>query len=162
MNVKMRTTKILLGIMCILFILPSGFSQNNPEELDLFITAFGKEKKTLTREFMNLDPVYMQDFWKLFDEYEIQRKELAKKRWILLNQYIARIESMSEEQADDIMKQIIKHSETTNKLIKKYYKKIGKATNPKVAAQFYQLEHYLLSGIRLEILSLVPFIGELD
>jgi len=154
--------KIILGITFLLLILSKGSAQNNEEDLDLFITAFGKEKIALTRDFMKMDPAHKQAFWSLFNEYEIGRKELAKKRWILLNQYVAKIESMTNDQAEEMMKEIIKHYRITDKLIEKYYKKLKKATCPKVAAQFYQLEHYFLSGIRMEILNLVPFINEFD
>jgi hypothetical protein len=37
-----------------------------------------------------------------------------------------------------------------------YYNKIKKATNPIVALQFFQVENYILSGIRLSILEQLP------
>jgi hypothetical protein len=38
---------------------------------------------------------------------------------------------------------------------------MSKTVGIKPAAQFYQLENYLLSAIRLEILDNIPFIGEI-
>jgi hypothetical protein len=152
----------LLGLIFILSIPFYGFSQDNPGDLDLFSATFGMEKKVLTREVMDLDQVHLQKFWDLFNMYEVERKKLAKERWILWNQYAAQIGSMTNEQADDLMKEIIKHSKRTDKLINTYYKKLRKATCPKVAAQFYQLEHYCLSGIRMEIFNLLPIAGQID
>ena len=43
-----------------------------------------------------------------------------------------------------------------------YYKKIKKSSGSKEAAQFYQLENYILSAIRLEILSNIPFFDEFE
>jgi hypothetical protein len=154
--------RIIIGISFFLVIAGNGYSQSSQEDIDLFVTAFGMEKKALTREFMKIDPAQTREFWSLFDAYEAERQELATKRWILFNQYIAQIESMTDEQADEMMKEIMVQSKKSNKLIDTYYKKIKKSTSVKVAAKFYQLEHYLLSGIRMEILSLVPFMGELD
>lgn len=154
--------RIVIGMTFLYVLSGSAYCQASQEDIDLFVNAFGKEKKALTREFMKIDPAYQNEFWSLFDAYEAERQALATKRWILLNQYIAQIESMTEDQADDMMKEIMAQSKASNKLIDTYYKKIKKAISVKVAAKFYQLEHYLLSGIRMEILSLVPFIGELD
>ncbi len=154
--------RILLGITFLLFLSGNVFCQASQEDIDLFVMAYGKEKKVLTREFMKIEPVNVNAFWNLFDAYEAERQELATKRWILLNQYAAQIETMTEDQAEKMMKEIMTQSRLSNKLIDTYYKKIKKTTSVKVAANFYQLEHYLLSGIRMEILSLVPFIGELN
>lgn len=155
--------RIFIGMILGLFVLSGNVSgQASQEDIDLFLIAFGKEKKALAREFMKIDQAHAGNFWELYDAYETERLELATKRWILLNQYIAMIESMTDDQADDMMKEIMSQAKKTNKLIDNYYKKIRKATSPKVAAKFYQLEHYLLAGIRMEILNLVPFVGELD
>ena len=42
----------------------------------------------------------------------------------------------------------------------KYTKKIKKATNPIVAAQFYQIEQYIADGIRFSILDNMDFIQD--
>jgi hypothetical protein len=48
-----------------------------------------------------------------------------------------------------------------DKLIQTYHLKIEKAAGVKPAAQFFQIESYFLSGIRVAILENIPFIGEL-
>jgi hypothetical protein len=50
----------------------------------------------------------------------------------------------------------------TDKLISTYYSKMKKPAGVKAAAQFFQIESYLLSSIRAAILEEIPFIGELD
>jgi hypothetical protein len=150
-------------IMILFLAIPENiYCQGSQEDIDLFVTAFGKEKKIITREFMKIGSTHADEFWKLYDEYEAERQELATKRWILLHQYVALIESMTDDQAAAIMKEIMSHSKISDRLIDTYYRKIKKATSAKIAANFYQLEHYLLNGIRMQILSLVPFIGEPD
>jgi len=41
--------------------------------------------------------------------------------------------------------------------IEKYYKKIRKSCSSTVSMQFYQIESYILAGIRYQILESVPF-----
>ena len=51
---------------------------------------------------------------------------------------------------------------TNDKLIAKYYGKLKKKAGVKAAAQFVQIESYLLSDMRATVLEELPFIGELD
>ena len=60
------------------------------------------------------------------------------------------------------MKEMIALGTEYNKLIAKYYKSIKKECDIKSAGQFYQLEIYFQSAIRLTIMEQIPFIGELD
>ena len=42
----------------------------------------------------------------------------------------------------------------------RYVKKMRKETSPLVAAQFYQIEHYIIDGVRFQLLNNVEFIHE--
>jgi len=57
------------------------------------------------------------------------------------------------------MKTAIPLRKSEDSLIEKYYKKLKKSTSPKVAAQFYQIEHYIsLSPLILITLLLQLFL----
>ena len=60
------------------------------------------------------------------------------------------------------MKESMELQKNVDGLIVKYYDKIKKSVGVKQAAQFYQLEGYLLSATRIFILGNIPFIGELE
>ena len=138
-----------------------AFSQSYTEEVDLVQAAFGMQKKEVVAAFVQPTEMQSLDFWVLYDEYETARKENGKKRFQLLMRYAEEYDSMTDEQADAWTKEVIKLSAATDKLIATYYKKIAKATSPIVATQFYQIENYILTAIRMEILEEVPFLGEL-
>lgn len=126
------------------------------EEVDLIQAAFGMEKKAMVSAFIQLDAAQKDAFWALYDEYESARKEYGKKRIQLLDQYAEKWETMTNEQADVWTAEAIKLGTNTDKLLVTYYKKIKKVTNPVVALQFWQIEGYILSGIRLSILEGLP------
>lgn len=136
------------------------YSQTNKEEVDLFQAAFGMEKKAVVANFVHPTDLQKDAFWMLYDEYEAARKENGKKRIQLLEQYAKEYKTMTDEQADAWTKEVIKLSTTTDKLIVTYYNKIKKVTSPIVATQFYQIEGYILTAIRMEVLEGVPFLGE--
>ncbi|MCK5135262.1 MAG: hypothetical protein KAR19_05695 [Bacteroidales bacterium] len=147
----------------VLFIALSGVSgQTNSEEIDFFQAIFGSEKKAIVSDFMKLEGESKDSFWSLYDQYEDERKVLGKKRIDLLNKYAENYSSLSDEKMDEIIKSTQTQKKALDKLIDNYYQKVKKTSGSQAAAQFYQLENYFLSVIRLSILESIPVIGEFD
>jgi hypothetical protein len=135
-----------------------AFSQSNNEEIDLIQSAIGMGKKEAVSEYIQISDTQKEAFWQLYDEYETQRKELGKQRIDLLIQYGKEYQAMTSEQADAWMTKVIALQQKTDKLIVTYYKKIKKATDGIVATQFYQIENYILTIVRMQILTEIPLV----
>jgi hypothetical protein len=146
--------------LTLLFIAIFAFSfvnaQSTKEEVDLMQAAFGMEKKAMMAEFVKVDASQADAFWKLYDEYETTRKVYGQQRIKLFDTYLENYDKLTNETADSWTKEVITLQKNTDKLLLTYYNKIKKATNPVVALQFYQVEGYILSGIRLSILEDLP------
>jgi len=147
--------KVIL-LLSALFIVAMVNAQSNKEEVELMQAAFGMEKKAMVEEFVLVDPAQKTVFWQLYDEYETARKELGKERIELLKQYADNYNKLTNEVAEAWTSKVIDLSKKTDALIITYYNKIKKVTNPIVALQFYQVEGYILSGIRLSVLEQLP------
>jgi len=132
------------------------------EEIELYQAIFGMEKKEVVAEWISLEGMAAAGFWTLYDEYESARKLHGQKRLALLNRYAIQYESLDDTQTDQLMKDMMSLGKDYDKLIQKYYKTIRKTAGAKSAGQFYQLEVYFQSVIRLEVLEQIPFIGEFD
>ena len=65
---------------------------------------------------------------------------------------------MTSEQADAWTKKVIALQQKTDKLIADYYAKVLKISDGVVATQFYQIENYILTAIRAQVLQAVPFL----
>ena len=158
MNLMSRKILIALGFLIALGNI--SFAQSTQEEVDMYQAIFGMEKKALTLAFIenNGDAA----FWTLYDEYEVQRKLLGQKRLQILVNYANNYGVMGDVETDQLMKAIKTQKKSLDKLIDKYYEKIKKASGSKPAAQFYQLENYILSATRLEIMHNVPFFHQFD
>lgn len=153
--------KIVFALVALAMIAPRVTAQSNAEEVEFFQSLFGSEKKYIVASFIQLEGEAKDAFWALYDEYETQRKELGKNRISLLEKYTEEYEGMSDEQADAMMAAFTKQMKSTDKLVGSYYKKIRKASGSKSAAQFFHLEHFFLSAIRVSLLESIPVIGEL-
>jgi hypothetical protein len=150
--------KKYLLIIAVLFVASFAKAQSNKEEVDLMQAAFGMDKKAVVMEFVHPSETQKDAFWKLYDEYETQRKVYGKQRIALLDQYAEQYKTMTSEQADAWMKKVIDLQTKTDKLIVTYYNKVRKISDGVVATQFYQIENYILAGIRAQILDEVPFL----
>lgn len=133
-------------------------AQSNNEEVDLFQSLFGMEKKQIVAEFLDVQDDVA--FWTVYDEYESKRKELGKDRLALLLFYVDNYDSLNDEKYDALVADVIQLRKDTDKLIDQYYKKIKKTSGSKKAAQFFQIEGYILSEIRTSIFEGIPYIGQ--
>ncbi len=150
--------KKLILLIAAFFLASFAWAQSNKEEVDLLQAAFGMEKKAVVANFVKPSATQNDAFWKLYDEYETQRKELGKQRIALLAQYADQYLTMTPEQADAWTKKVIELQKKTDALLALYYAKVKTITDGLVATQFYQIENYILTAIRAKILQEVPFI----
>jgi hypothetical protein len=116
------------------------------------------DKKAVVADFVHPTEAQKAAFWKLYDEYEVKRKDLGKQRIELLNQYAEQYQKMTSEQADAWTKKVISLQKKTDDLISTYYGKVKVVTDGIVATQFYQIETFILTAVRSEILEAVPFL----
>jgi len=150
--------KKYIFIAVTLFIASFAYSQSDKEEIDLMQAAFGMDKKAVVTNFVHPSPAEKDAFWKLYDEYEAQRKELGKQRIELLKQYADQYMTMTGVDASAWTKKVIALQKKTDKLISDYYTKVLKISDGVVATQFYQIEYSILAAIRAKMLQNIPFI----
>ena len=139
----------------------TAFSQGNVEEVDYYQSIFGMVKKDIVASFIKVEGQAGDTFWYLYDEYELARKELGKKRLLLLDSYAENYLTLDDLKTDELIRAMAAQKKSLDKLIDKYYKRMKKSAGVKPAAQFYQIENWFLSAIRLEVLESIPFVGEL-
>ena len=155
----MKSVIMVIGLLIMPLV---SFSQATPEEVDLYQSIFGMEKRAMYENFLQLEGEAATGFWSLYDEYEEKRKAYGKDRLKLLNDYAENYSSLTDEKTDQLVADAIALNNNLNKIIAQYHKKIRKVAGSKVAAQFYQLDNYVLGSIRIEMMEAIPFIGELE
>jgi hypothetical protein len=133
-------------------------AQSAKEEVEIMQAAFGMDKRAAVAEFVKPSESQKVAFWEIYDEYETKRKDLGKERIELLKQYANQYQKMNGEQSDIWTKKVIALQKKTDLLLETYYHKVKKISDGKVATQFYQIEMYILTAIRMQILKEVPFI----
>lgn len=141
----------------------SSYAQSSyKEDLEVVQSVYGKSKSELVKQYMNLSDAQAASFTKIYDDYEAKRKLLGQTKFQLINDYAANYETLTNAKADELAKGTLKNHMDYEKLYSKTYGQAKKVIGAINAAKFIQLEVYLQTIIRSEILEAIPFIGELD
>lgn len=137
-------------------------AQSNTDEIQLIQSAYGMEKKQIIVQFMKFTEAENAAFWKVYDEYEAERKEIGKKRASNIVDYANAYGKITDAKATELINNAADVQIDFAKLLKKTFTKMSKVLTPVRAAQFIQLENYLELMVRMEIADEIPLIGELE
>jgi hypothetical protein len=151
-----------LLVMVLALLTLSSTAQSNKEDIDIIQSAFGKDKKELVRQYLQLGAKDSTAFWKLYDEYEDKRKAIGRERISLLQQYADQYDKLDDSKASALASSAFANDAKYNNLYQTYFKKFSSVVGGKKSAELFQLETYLQNLTRLYIMNNIPFIGELD
>ena len=149
---------LILGVM---LILAWGVKAQTSDEIALYQSIWGMEKRALVEEYMNLSEGDATAFWPVYEAYEVERKNLGIQRVAVLSDYAKNYGSLSGEKATELVNKSIANNIAMQKLFKKTFSKVSKALDPVTAAKFIQLENYFMLMIQMSIQESIPFVDEI-
>lgn len=138
-----------------------GYSQST-DDIAIIQGLWGKEKRALVEEYMDLSAEEAPSFWSVYETYESSRKELGREKFDILMEYADNYLGLTDETASDLINRGVANNIAIQKLMKKTFKQMDKSISSVQAAKFIQLENYLLIATLSSIQNEIPFIGELD
>lgn len=128
-------------------------SANDPDfkALEADRARFREKKIALVKKAMELDSSENDAFWREYYQYEAELKKLYDDRYVIIRDYAANYDNMTDEIAENLALRSLKMREARNDLLKKYYYRMKKATSAITAARFLQVENEinLLSDLKI-------------
>lgn len=157
-------TKTIIAVLTILLSTNVAFSQNQSDnsDIDIALSLFGKGKRLIIEEYMDLDTEEKSFFWPVYDEYEEKRKRIEKQGFLLLDEYSTKYHTLNDADAHRLIKNFMKSMDAYSSLQKVYFRKLEKKIGSLKAAKFIQLETFIQTTAQATVQSQVPVIGELD
>jgi predicted DNA-binding ribbon-helix-helix protein len=157
----MKKVSILM-LVALAFVAVAGFTntcsaQAEEDEVQLFQTMYGMEKRSLISEAMELSADQDKAFWPVYEEFEKERRVIGKERIALIKEYMDTYTNATDEQLDAIAKRALANESAFTKLESAYYDKMKKVTASGVAFRWLQVERYLNTSIRAAIQDELPF-----
>lgn len=137
-------------------------AQYSFDENSLIESLYGMEKRELIAKHIKIEAGKSDLFWQLYDEYEIERKEIGTKRSNNIMTYAKKYDRLSASEAESLVKASLEIQLGFARLWEKTYTKMAKSISPVTVAQFIQAETYIEDLIRQELALEIPLIGEFD
>ena len=155
--------RMILSAFFCLFVLGVEAQQTSvDDDIAILQSVYGKSKAELVHEYLKLSNDQTTAFQKVYDDYEGKRKEIAKTKMNIINEYASNYSTLTDLKADELAKATLKANVDLEKLNAKTYSKAKSAIGAINAAKFIQLEEYLQTIIKSTLQEKIPLIGELD
>jgi hypothetical protein len=135
-----------------------GVAQSIKDDFKLVQEVWGKEKKAIVAEALNLSTEEGNKFWPLYDAYQVTRQKIGQNNLAAVAKYSENFGSMTDAKASEIAGMFLKGTRDLNKLQSQYLKKVSKAVSPIKAVQFLQLESYIDSQLKAALYDELPFL----
>lgn len=149
--------KKLLLVVGLLFAGMTNHAQSN-EYIEMARAVLETDTKEAIAGVMELDDSQSEEFWLLVNEYEDFSYFVKDKRIALIKDYAKNYESITNEKADEFIKESFAFKQEDLKLKKKYYKKMKKVIPANEAAKFIQVINKIDDLVNAKLALEIPLI----
>lgn len=108
---------------------------------------------------MKLTDAQKNTFWELYSAFEKERTLVSQSALGLVESYMNKLSTNTDEQFVKMMTDSAANQRKLIDLRTKYAKAMAKQIAPQVGVRFYQIEDYLSTAARLDVLDNMPFLG---
>jgi hypothetical protein len=117
-----------------------------------------KDKVAILTEMMDLTPEESAKFWPVYSAYDAELTKLGDERIAFLRKYAENYDSLTDQQAKEIVNGLLNVQAQRNALQKKYFDKMSAVLTAKQAARFVQIEHQILLVLDLQLAASLPIV----
>jgi hypothetical protein len=121
--------------------------------------AVTEERRQIFAANLSLGAHESLRFWEIYDEYVKEREPLEKDRFALLQRYSESYAGMTDDQAMAIVLASGRLQIADVQLRLKYTDTLRKKMSGRVAARFFQIDDYVTTHSRMNMLSGVPLVA---
>lgn len=158
---------MLLATVAAIFALPAmTMAQVNPafaeltEATEQARSLLQVERKMIVSQELHLSPAESNAFWPVYDSYMADLKEANDLRVKVVTDYAASYENLSDETAEKLIDDMLRHQEKTLKIRKSYLGKFRKVLPDTKVARFYQIENKLDAIINFSLARQIPLVPQ--
>lgn len=130
------------------------------QDIQMLREDLRSQKKQIIAANMGLTDAEAVKFWPLYDQYTAENIKLNDARYNLIKQYVQNYNSMSDAQADSLVKDSNALDESFVQLRGKYMPQFREILPAKKTALFYQLDHRVALLMDLQLASMIPLVKQ--
>jgi hypothetical protein len=122
----------------------------------VLIKQIQTNKRGVYAQYLNLSEAESKAFWPVYDEYEAHLKKVDDRFLAMLNDFAAKYDTLTDEQAASMLKERMTIERKRVDLKARYSERFSKVLPGKKALRFVQLESRIDNLMRRNIYSLIP------
>ena len=149
---------LLTGVALVAAAAPS-FAQSATDEIELIRVIIEAERKVVVATNMDLSDAESEAFWPVYNEFETAVRSVNDKRVKILTELAQNFETLTDEQATDLLEEHFKFQQERVKVRKSYMKKFKKVLSGKQVARFYQIDGKIDTIIDYDVARSVPLVN---
>ena len=150
---KLRTP--LLVLLLSVTALPAA-AQTATDELEAARTQIQADRKAIVSKLMNMSEQESAAFWPVYNTYREDIRKVDDKLVALAESYFSAPDSLSDKQAQDMLKDWMKLRGDRLNVRKSYVGKFSKAVPTAKVMRFYQIENKMDAVIDYELAASIP------
>ena len=116
------------------------------------------QRKKIVAANLPLTEAEAVKFWPVYDRYVVEHSKIYDTRYALIKEYAQNYKTLSDEQADSLIKNWTATEEQMAQLRLKWMPEFKKVISPKKTAMFYQIDRRLGLMVELQLSSQIPLV----
>jgi hypothetical protein len=144
------------AMLLVAFVAMTAMAQAQNAQEEIIRDMFRMEIKAFFSETMNLTPEEEVKFWPIYNAFREESNKIDADWAKLVKMYVEKYGQHTEAEMQEMLNLKFKVAKNRLKLEEKYYKKIQKQVDMESAVRFVQVQDFIQSAIRFELLSELP------
>lgn len=122
--------------------------------------ALTEGRRKLFSAGMDLSPKEFEAFWGIYGDFEKEKEAIDQTRLAALKDLAAHYKTMTGAQALAVVAQSAEIQSKEIAVRKKYADLMGQKVSPAAGARFWQIDDYITTALRLDLLDNIPLFQE--
>ncbi len=157
----MKKILIALATVALLGATQSALAQSSGEismsdQEQLLISQIQSDRRAIVLSTLQLTDAEVQAFTPIFDKYQAEMKKLGTRYTDVLNKFASNYDSMTDDAAEDILKESFKVREERNDLLKEYARLMGKKLPATKVLRWVQIENKMTALLDWQMAQIIP------
>jgi hypothetical protein len=137
---------------------PARGEVDKDQQLALMRQDIQSIRKKLIADNLNLTVTEATTFWPVYEEYSTDFGKIDQNRSVIVKEYSESFGSVTDEQADNLIRRWLDTDISAAQLRQKYVPIIRTVLSGKKAATFFQLDRRISMMIDVQIMSQIPLV----
>jgi hypothetical protein len=126
--------------------------------IQMMRSEIGQDRRDVVKAAMLLTESESKTFWPLYDEYRAAMHEQGDRRVKLITDFIASRDAMSEDRAEQLVKEALDIEKEQTSIKEKYFKKMSKVLSARTTARFFQIDSKMDAIVNAALAARIPLI----